>query len=133
MTNKPHQLRPSLKLSFYQALRIFRSLWNKHPCTLVSCLRLSPSQVCMVKSKKVKWNLASGLSLKSHGPLQPHPPPTLKAGRRPLTRKLREYKRHRMTPSTCYGQTNLGGQQEGKHEVVHDVQGEHFQRKVLRV
>ena len=33
-----------------------------------------------------------------------------------------------MTPST-----GSGGQQEGEHGVVHHVQGEHYQRKVVRV
>ena len=38
-----------------------------------------------------------------------------------------------MVPSTCSAKQISGGQREEGHGVVHHVQGEHYQRKVLRV
>ena len=38
-----------------------------------------------------------------------------------------------MTPSTCSAQKKTGGQQEGEHGWVQHVQGEYYQRNVLKV
>ena len=58
------------------------------------------------------------------------PPPTVKHEMKEASYIKSDIK---WPPLPSHHITNPGGQQEGEHGVVHNVQGEHYQRNVVRV